>query len=65
MYTHSTLPWYLPLKETLLQSIGGVTVYHYWPWAIMTQIEGFAVKHSNEAGTWRVVDTGPRGSAEK
>lgn len=31
----------------------------------MTQIEGFAVKHSNEAGTWRVVDMVPKGKAEK
>lgn len=29
----------------------------------MTQIEGFAVKHSNEAATVRVVDVGPRGNA--
>lgn len=58
MRTHNTLPWYLPLKETLLQSIGGVTVYHYCPWAIMIQIEGFAVKHTDGAGTRRVVDMG-------
>lgn len=58
-----TLPCYLPLKKTLLQSVGSVTVYHYCPWAIMTQIEGFAVKHSEGAGTRRAVDVGPRGKA--
>lgn len=54
------MPWCLPLKETLLQSIGGVTVYHYCPWAVMTQIEGFA---ANGAGTRTVVDMGPQGEA--
>lgn len=61
---HNTLPWYLALQETLLQSIGGVTVYHYCPGAIMTQIEGFAVKdRDGAAGTRRVVDMGPWGES--
>lgn len=63
MWTHTPLPRYLPLKETLLQSIAGVTVYHYCPWAIMAQIEGFGVKHSIGGGTRRVVYIGPRGRA--
>lgn len=58
MWTHNTQ--YLPLKGTLLQSIVVVTVYHYCPWAIMSQVEGFAVKHSNGAGSRRVDIGSPR-----
>lgn len=35
--------------------LGGVTVYHYWPRAIMTQIEGFTVKRSAELEAGRLL----------
>lgn len=64
MWTYRTLPLYLTLKATLLQSIGCVTVYYYCPWAVMTEIEGFTVNYSNGARILRVVDIRPFGKAD-
>lgn len=41
--SHNSLTRYLALKETLLQSIGSVTVYIYCPKAVMSQNEGLAL----------------------